>query len=120
MRVLPLDLNEMWAFEVDFEYSSGMLLHIETRLEIREPELEKDIMSTSLKDDSNGDMGSDVLDSIEQYGNQLRSSEVLDSVVKDNDEAGPCQFYFDAFSVCFLLLELAFTMCVNDQIIRSM
>ncbi|KAG2614442.1 hypothetical protein PVAP13_4KG363901 [Panicum virgatum] len=87
MRVLPLDLNEMWAFEVDFEYSSGMLLHIETRLEIREPELEKDIMSTSLKDDSNGDMGSDVLDSIEQYGNQLRSSEVLDSVVKDNDEA---------------------------------
>ncbi|KAG2608732.1 hypothetical protein PVAP13_4NG344510 [Panicum virgatum] len=88
MRVLPLDLNEMWAFEVDFEYSSGMLLHIETRLEIPEPELEKDIMSTSLQDDSNGDMGSDVLDSIEQYGNQLRSSEVLDSVMKDNDEAG--------------------------------
>jgi len=88
MRVLPLDLNEMWAFEVDFEYSSGMLLHIETRLEIPEPELEKDIMSTSLEDDSNGDMGSDVLDSIEQYGNQLRSSEVLDSVMKDNDEAG--------------------------------
>ncbi|KAG2608726.1 hypothetical protein PVAP13_4NG344510 [Panicum virgatum] len=87
MRVLPLDLNEMWAFEVDFEYSSGMLLHIETRLEIPEPELEKDIMSTSLQDDSNGDMGSDVLDSIEQYGNQLRSSEVLDSVMKDNDEA---------------------------------
>ncbi|PUZ58935.1 hypothetical protein GQ55_4G002400 [Panicum hallii var. hallii] len=86
MRVLPLDLNEMWAFEVDFEYSSGILLHIETRLEIREPELEKDIMRTSLKDDSNGDMGSDVLDSIEQYGNQLRSSEALDSVVNDNDE----------------------------------
>ncbi|PAN22171.1 hypothetical protein PAHAL_4G002100 [Panicum hallii] len=86
MRVLPLDLNEMWAFEVDFEYSSGILLHIETRLEIQEPELEKDIMRTSLKDDSNGDMGSDVLDSIEQYGNQLRSSEALDSVVNDNDE----------------------------------
>jgi len=99
MRVLPLDLNEMWAFEVDFEYSSGMLLHIETRLEIPEPELEKDIMSTSLEDDSNGDMGSDVLDSIEQYGNQLRSSEVLDSVMKDNDEAGLCQFYFYVFSV---------------------
>ncbi|RLM55376.1 testis-expressed sequence 2 protein-like isoform X1 [Panicum miliaceum] len=86
MRVLPLDLNEMWAFEVDFEYSSGILLHIETRLEIWEPELEKDIMRTSLKDDSNGDMGLDVLDSIEQYGNQLRPSEALDSVVNDNDE----------------------------------
>nr|TKW23617.1 hypothetical protein SEVIR_4G303100v2 [Setaria viridis] len=87
MRVIPLDLNELWAFEVDFNYSSGMLLHIETRLEIQEPELEKDIMRTSLKDDSNGDVGSDVLDSIEQYGNQFRSSEALDSVVGDDDEA---------------------------------
>ncbi|CAN6192342.1 unnamed protein product [Urochloa humidicola] len=87
MRVVPLDLNELWAFEIDFEYSSGILLHIETRLEIREPELEKDIMRTGLKDGSNGDVGSDVLDSIEQYGNQFMSSEALDSVVEDNNEA---------------------------------
>ncbi|OEL23833.1 hypothetical protein BAE44_0015147 [Dichanthelium oligosanthes] len=87
MRVLPLDLNELWAFEVDFEYSSGMLLHIETRLEVREPELEKDMTRTGLKDDSNGDVSLDVLDSIEQYGNQFRSSEALDSAVEDNDEA---------------------------------
>ncbi|CAN6181672.1 unnamed protein product [Urochloa humidicola] len=87
MRVVPLDLNELWAFEIDFEYSSGILLHIETRLKIREPELEKDIMRTGLKDGSNGDVGSDVLDSIEQYGNQFMSSEALDSVVEDNNEA---------------------------------
>ncbi|CAL5050307.1 unnamed protein product [Urochloa decumbens] len=85
MRVVPLDLNELWAFEVDFEYSSGILLHIKTRLEIQEPELEKDIMRTSLKDGSNGDVGSDVLDSIEQYGNRFMSSEALDSVVEDNE-----------------------------------
>ncbi|CAN6200410.1 unnamed protein product [Urochloa humidicola] len=71
----------------DFEYSSGILLHIKTRLEIQEPELEKDIMRTSLKDGSNGDVGSDVLGSIEQYGNQFMSSEALDSVVEDNEAA---------------------------------
>lgn len=87
-RVLPQDLNELWAFEIDFEYSSGILLNIETRLEIREPELETDIIRASLKDDSNGDVSSDVLDSIEQYGNQFRSSEALDSALKDNAETG--------------------------------
>lgn len=49
MRVLPLDLNELWAFEVDFEYSGGILLHIETRLEVQEPELQKDIMKVILE-----------------------------------------------------------------------
>ena len=44
MRVLPLDFNELWAFEVDFEYSGRILLHIETRLEIEEPELQMDLM----------------------------------------------------------------------------
>ncbi|KAF8769053.1 hypothetical protein HU200_006976 [Digitaria exilis] len=86
MRVLPRDLNELWAFEVDFEYSSGILLDIETRLEIREPELEKDIITTSLKDDSNGAVSSDVLDSIEQYSSQFRSSEASDSALKDNGD----------------------------------
>uniref|UniRef100_A0A0A9D139 SMP-LTD domain-containing protein n=1 Tax=Arundo donax TaxID=35708 RepID=A0A0A9D139_ARUDO len=87
MRVLPLDLNELWAFEVDFEYSSGILLHIETRLEVQEPELQKDIMKTTLKDDSGGDVNSDFLDSIEHYGNQFRSSQSLGSAMEDNGEA---------------------------------
>ncbi|TVU07506.1 hypothetical protein EJB05_40862, partial [Eragrostis curvula] len=87
MRILPQDLNEMWAFEVDFEYSSRILLHIETRLEVQEPELQKDIMKTTLKDDSNADVNSDLLDSIEHYGNQFRSSQGLSSATEDNDAA---------------------------------
>lgn len=87
MRVLPLDLNELWAFEVDFEYCSGILLHIETRLEVQEPELQKDIMKTTLKTDSNGDVNSEFLESIEHYGNQFRPSQVLDSAAEDKDEA---------------------------------
>lgn len=88
MRVVPLDLHELWAFEVDFEYSSGILLHIETRLEVQAPELEKDILKTNIKDDSNGDVHSDLLDSIEQYGNQFSPSEALNSAAEVNDEAG--------------------------------
>ncbi|URE48059.1 HhH-GPD superfamily base excision DNA repair protein [Musa troglodytarum] len=42
MRVFPMDLNEVWFMEVDIEYSGGIILNIETRLEVREPELQKD------------------------------------------------------------------------------
>ncbi|KAL6873521.1 hypothetical protein ACP4OV_013603 [Aristida adscensionis] len=88
MRVPPLDLNELWAFEVDFEYSSGIELHIETRLEVQEPELQKDIMKTTLKEDSNGGVDSDFLESIEDYGNQFKSSESLSSTAEEKNEAG--------------------------------
>ncbi|GJM87497.1 hypothetical protein PR202_ga03457 [Eleusine coracana subsp. coracana] len=87
MRVLPLDLNELWAFEVDFEYSGGILLHIETRLEVQEPELQKDIMKTGLGADSDGDVNSDLLESIEQYGNQFRSTQNSVTLAEKKDEA---------------------------------
>uniref|UniRef100_A0A0D3FCC4 SMP-LTD domain-containing protein n=1 Tax=Oryza barthii TaxID=65489 RepID=A0A0D3FCC4_9ORYZ len=86
MRVLPLDLNELWAFEVDFEYSSGILLHIETRLEVQEPELQKDIMKSNFGTDSNGEVESDLLESIEQYGNQFRDSQNSVSSVEEKGE----------------------------------
>ncbi|KAL6911306.1 hypothetical protein ACP4OV_000111 [Aristida adscensionis] len=87
MRVLPLDLNEMWAFEVDFEYSGGILLNVETRLEVQEPELQKDIMKTRFGADSDGEVDSDLLDSIEQYSNQFRESQNSVSSVEEKDEA---------------------------------
>ena len=89
MRVLPLDLNELWAFEVDFEYSGGILLHIETRLEVEEPELQKDLMKNNFGTDSNGEVDSELLESIEQYGNQFRGgSRNTDSSVEEKEEAG--------------------------------
>jgi hypothetical protein len=102
MRVLPLDLNELWAFEVDFEYSGGILLHIETRLEVQEPELQKDIMKTDLGAESEGDVDSDLLDSIEQYGNQFRSSQNSVTSAEEKDGAGRFQFtsialYFSSY-----------------------
>ncbi|KAM3223336.1 hypothetical protein ACQJBY_056968 [Aegilops geniculata] len=91
MRVLPLDLNELWAFEVDFEYSGGILLDIETRLEVEEPELQKDLMKTNFGTDSNGEVDSELLESIEQYGNQFRGSQNSVSSVEGKDEADASQ-----------------------------
>ncbi|XBI50604.1 hypothetical protein VPH35_113987 [Triticum aestivum] len=93
MRVLPLDLNELWAFEVDFEYSGGILLDIETRLEVEEPELQKDLMKTNFGTDSNGEVDSELLESIEQYGNQFRGSQNSVSSVEGKDEAGLLKLY---------------------------
>lgn len=86
MRVLPLDLNELWAFEVEFEYSGGILLHIETRLEVQEPELQKDIMKNNFGADADGEVDSDLLESIEQYGNQFKGSQKSASSVGEKDE----------------------------------
>ncbi|CAN6245533.1 unnamed protein product [Urochloa humidicola] len=86
MRVLPLDLNELWAFEVDFEYSGGILLHIETRLEVQEPELQKDIMKSNFGADADGEVDTDLLESIEQYGNQFKGSHTS-SLAGEKDEA---------------------------------
>ncbi|XP_072995502.1 uncharacterized protein [Typha latifolia] len=86
MRVLPLNLNEVWAVEVDFEYSGGILLHIATRLEVHEPELQKDIIRASLETDSNGEVSEDFLEGIEHYGHQLKSSRDLSSQMENKDE----------------------------------
>ncbi|CAN6252724.1 unnamed protein product [Urochloa humidicola] len=87
MRVLPLDLNELWAFEVDFEYSGGILLHIETRLEVQEPELQKDIMKSNFGAAADGEVDTDLLESIEQYGNQFKDSHASSSLAGEKDEA---------------------------------
>ncbi|XP_062221429.1 uncharacterized protein LOC133920862 isoform X2 [Phragmites australis] len=87
MRVLPLDLNELWAFEVDFEYSGGVLLNLETRLEVQEPELQNDIIKTSFGADSDEEINSDLLESFEQYGNQFRDSQNSVYSVEEKDEA---------------------------------
>ena len=108
MRVLPLDLNELWAFEVDFEYSGGILLHIETRLEVEEPELQKDLMKTNFGANSNGEVDSELLESMEQYGNQFRGSRNSDSSVEEKEEAG----LFELTFFIHVLKVLLWTLCI--------
>lgn len=70
--------------KLDLEYSSGILVDIETRLEVWEPELHKNITETSLGPNSAAKVNSYVLDGIEHYGNQLKPSNSI--TVMDNGE----------------------------------
>ncbi|XP_031247287.1 testis-expressed protein 2-like [Pistacia vera] len=80
MRVLPMDMHEVWAFEVDFEYSGGVVLDVETRLEVRE--LDANSESSSVRD-----VSSDLLEGFEYYGKQLNISEVnIDEQVQKGKE----------------------------------
>ncbi|KAL2553377.1 putative integral membrane protein conserved region [Forsythia ovata] len=84
MRVLPSDTNELWALEVDLEYSGGMVLEIETRLEIRELELEGE--QTSSPSSSVGEVTSDLLEGFEYFGKQLKLSEETTDGVEQKDQ----------------------------------
>ncbi|KDP46473.1 hypothetical protein JCGZ_08445 [Jatropha curcas] len=73
IRVLPMDMNEVWAWEVDVEYSGGLVLDIETRLEVQN--LQKDMGDTNSESNSDGDVPPDLLEGIEYFGKQLKLSE---------------------------------------------
>ncbi|WJX66817.1 hypothetical protein P8452_51330 [Trifolium repens] len=71
MRVLPMEMSEVCALEVDIEYSGSAILQIETRLEVRE--LEKE----SSNPDSNnvGSVPSDMLQDLEDFDKQFGLAE---------------------------------------------
>jgi hypothetical protein len=116
MRVPPRDLNELWAFEVDFEYCGGIMLHTEARLEVQEPELQKEIMKTTLEADSDGAVNSEFLENIENYGHQIGASPLLASVLEDEEEAGWFDFltHFPSLIICQIdhLICLQKTKCI--------
>ncbi|KAF8389532.1 hypothetical protein HHK36_024047 [Tetracentron sinense] len=86
MRVLPMDMNEVWAMELDIEYSGGAILDIETRLEVREPDFQKGIVNTSLESSSVEEATSELLEGFEYFGNQLKLSEKTVDEIKKKDE----------------------------------
>lgn len=74
VRVLPMDMKEVWSMEVDFEYSGGAILYVETRLEVCEPDFQKGIVNTSMEPSTTGEATSDLLEGFEYYGDQLKNS----------------------------------------------
>jgi hypothetical protein len=74
MRVLPMEMSEVWALEVDIEYSGGALLEIETRLEVRELELHAETEDSN-SEPSNVAVPSDLLEGFEYLGKQLKLEE---------------------------------------------
>lgn len=87
MRVLPAHMNELWAFEIDLEYSGDAILNVETRLEVQELDLQEG-EGTSLESSGVGEVTSDLLEGIEYYGKQLNLSEGADELLQ-RDEGEP-------------------------------
>ncbi|RZC75188.1 hypothetical protein C5167_050667 [Papaver somniferum] len=81
MRVLPMDMNEVWAIELDLEYSGGLVLDVETRLEVREPGFEKGIINKGLESDSVGRATSDLLEGFQS----LVSGEIVAEIDKKEE-----------------------------------
>ncbi|EPS70705.1 hypothetical protein M569_04055, partial [Genlisea aurea] len=86
MKALPSDMHDAWSVEVNFEYLGGMVLEIETRLEIQELEHQNE-NSSFIDSNSARLVTSDLLESFENYGKQLTGSEErIDETKKDEEE----------------------------------
>ena len=71
VRVVPIELSEAWAFEVDIEYSGGAVVEIETRLEVGELELHTDAEDSNPEPGNVGAVPSDLLEGFESLGKDL-------------------------------------------------
>ncbi|KAK7291253.1 hypothetical protein RIF29_06245 [Crotalaria pallida] len=86
MRVLPMEMSEVCALEVDFEYSGGALLEIETRLEVGELELQKGTGGSNPELSNVGAVPSDLLEGFEYFGKELNISEGMNDLQEPKEE----------------------------------
>ncbi|XP_051123319.1 uncharacterized protein LOC127246130 [Andrographis paniculata] len=84
MRVLPSDMNELCALEIDVEYLGGMLMEVETRLEIQELEFEGEEARLSVN--TPGVATPDLLEGFDDLGKQLKLSEETINEIKHKAE----------------------------------
>ncbi|XP_049395416.1 uncharacterized protein LOC125859671 isoform X1 [Solanum stenotomum] len=74
MRVLPSDMNELWAFEIDVQYSGGAILDLETRLEVQDLDLHEGD-EASLDSSVVDNVKSDLLEGFERFSEQFKHSD---------------------------------------------
>ncbi|CAL1402337.1 unnamed protein product [Linum trigynum] len=89
IRVLPVDMNDVWMWDVDIEYCGGVVLDIETRIEVRDIDLQKGIGDTNTESSSGGDISSDLLEGFEHYGKQLNLPEGTVHTQEYKEEGDP-------------------------------
>ncbi|XP_061369464.1 uncharacterized protein LOC133312307 isoform X1 [Gastrolobium bilobum] len=85
MRVLPMEMSEIWALEVDIEYSGGAVLEIETRLEVHELELQAGTEDSNPEPSSDGVVPSDLIESFEYFGKQLNLAETANDLQEQKE-----------------------------------
>ncbi|KAF9664272.1 hypothetical protein SADUNF_Sadunf17G0138800 [Salix dunnii] len=89
IRVLPTHMNEVWAWEVDIEYCGGLVLDIETRLEVQELDSQKGVVNTDSGPSSVRDACQDLLEGFEHHGKQSNFSEGTVDSQEWRDEGNP-------------------------------
>lgn len=70
-RVLPMEMSGVWAFELDIEYSGDVVIDVETRVDIREVDLQNGITDTRLQPSSSGEVPSNFAEVVEDFEKQL-------------------------------------------------
>ncbi|KAF8111306.1 hypothetical protein N665_0076s0286 [Sinapis alba] len=70
-RILPMEMNGVWSFELDVEYTGGAGLEVETRVDAREEDLQKGIAEGKLQPNSSGDVPPDLLEGLADFEKQL-------------------------------------------------
>lgn len=87
-----MEMNEVWAFDVDIEYSGGVVLDIETRLEVRELDFQRGMVDSDPGSSSVEEIPSDLLEGFEYFGRQLNPTggtvDPLESKEKGDSNTG--------------------------------
>ncbi|XP_010474308.1 PREDICTED: testis-expressed sequence 2 protein-like [Camelina sativa] len=78
-RILPMEMNGVWAFELDIEYTGGAGLEVETRVDAREEELQKGIAEGKLQPNSAGDVSPGLLEGLADFEKQLIPEGIVDA-----------------------------------------
>lgn len=81
-----MEMSEVWALEVDFEYSGGALLEIETRLEVGELELHRGVEGSNPELSNVGAVPSDLLEGFEYFGKELNLSEGMNDLQEPKED----------------------------------
>ncbi|RID56060.1 hypothetical protein BRARA_G03285 [Brassica rapa] len=68
-RILPMEMNGVWAFELDVEYTGGAGLEVQTRVDAREEDLQ--IAEGKLQPNSSGDVPPEFLEGLADFEKQL-------------------------------------------------
>lgn len=83
LRVIPVEMCEVWTLEVDIDYSGGVLMEIETRLDVRELDLFKEIEDPNPDSSNAEDVPANLLEGFEYVGKKLNPAEGM------SDSEGP-------------------------------
>ncbi|GMH21982.1 hypothetical protein Nepgr_023825 [Nepenthes gracilis] len=74
MRAVPTDMNDVWAVEMDIEYSGGMVIYIKARLEVGELDSQNGTVHPNVESSSDGEVTKALLEGFEHLEQELKLS----------------------------------------------